>query len=51
VTPLELESEDGYLTAGAATNDHASEVDKLIREEARRRAEAAMHRPTPVGGR
>ncbi|OCK80571.1 hypothetical protein K432DRAFT_404589 [Lepidopterella palustris CBS 459.81] len=51
VTPLELEGQDGYLMAGVSTNDAASHVDKLIREEATRRGELSPSRSTPVGGR
>jgi hypothetical protein len=44
VTPLELEGE-GYLTAGAATNQHgAVDVEKLIREEVQRRGEMSSRR-------
>ncbi|KAF2746307.1 hypothetical protein M011DRAFT_404892 [Sporormia fimetaria CBS 119925] len=41
VTPLELESSDGYLTAKTTTEDAAMHVDKLIKEEARRRGEVS----------
>lgn len=51
VTPLELEGADGYLTAGIQTNDAASHVDKLIREEARRRGDMSPGRSASVGGR
>ncbi|KAF2185685.1 hypothetical protein K469DRAFT_575350 [Zopfia rhizophila CBS 207.26] len=51
VTPLELEGADGYLMAGANTTDAVSHVDKLIREEARRRGDISPGRPTSVGGR
>jgi hypothetical protein len=52
VTPLELEGADSYLTAGVNTNDAASHVDKLIREEALRRGDSSPVRPTSaVGGR
>lgn len=51
VTPLELEGADGYLTAGVNTNDAASHVDMLIREEAKRRGDISPGRPTSVGGR
>jgi hypothetical protein len=49
VTPLELEGTDGYLTAGLNKDDHVSHVDKLIREEALRRAEVAANRPSVRG--
>jgi hypothetical protein len=48
VTPMELEA-DGYLTVGVAANDTASHVDKLIREEARRRGDLSPRRATAVG--
>ncbi|KAF2250841.1 hypothetical protein BU26DRAFT_562808 [Trematosphaeria pertusa] len=52
VTPMDLEgAADGYLTAGVNTNDAASHVDKLIREEALRRGEISPGRTTSVGGR
>jgi hypothetical protein len=51
VTPLELETAESYLTAGVATTDAASHVDKLIHEEARRRGETSPGVPTSVGGR
>jgi len=51
VTPMELEGADGYLTAGINPTDAASHVDKLIREEARRRGELSPGRITSVGGR
>lgn len=51
VTPLELAGSDGYLTAGMNTNDAATHVDGLIREEARRRGELSPGRPTSCGGR
>ncbi|KAF2262847.1 hypothetical protein CC78DRAFT_582173 [Lojkania enalia] len=51
VTPLELETAEGYLTAGVSSADAASHVDKLIREEAARRGETSPGRPTSVGGR
>jgi hypothetical protein len=51
VTPMELEGADGYLTAGVAASDAASHVDRLIREEARRRGEHSMGRVTAIGGR
>ena len=41
VTPLELEDEaDGYLTAGVHRAEAAHHVEKLIRNEARRRGES-----------
>ncbi|KAF2686990.1 hypothetical protein K458DRAFT_297167 [Lentithecium fluviatile CBS 122367] len=49
VTPMDLEGADGYLTAGVTTNDAVSHVDKLIREEARRRGEISPGRATAVG--
>jgi len=51
VTPMELEGAGGYLTVGVASNDAASHVDKLIREEARRRGDLSPGRATAVGGR
>ncbi|KAF2122774.1 hypothetical protein BDV96DRAFT_639342 [Lophiotrema nucula] len=51
VTPLELETAEGYLTAGVSSTDAASHVDKLIREEARRRGETSPGHSTSVGGR
>ncbi|PSN66152.1 hypothetical protein BS50DRAFT_408269 [Corynespora cassiicola Philippines] len=51
VTPLELSGADGYLTAGMTSNDAASHVDKLIREEALRRGEISPGRTASVGGR
>ncbi|KAF2005697.1 hypothetical protein P154DRAFT_414890, partial [Amniculicola lignicola CBS 123094] len=51
VTPLELEGADGYLTSGMNSAEAASHVDKLIKEEARRRGENSSGRPTSVGGR
>ncbi|KAF1962266.1 hypothetical protein CC80DRAFT_512524 [Byssothecium circinans] len=51
VTPMELEGADGYLTAHMKSNDAASHVDKLIREEARRRGDISPGRVTSVGGR
>lgn len=49
VTPLELES-DSYLTAGtgiASTSSQADYVDKLIQDEAARRAESSHGPPAP----
>ena len=51
VTPLMLEEQGGYIVAGACSSGRESTaqdelVDKLIREEARRRRE---DRPAPVG--
>ncbi|KAF2643910.1 hypothetical protein P280DRAFT_477354 [Massarina eburnea CBS 473.64] len=51
VTPMELEGADGYLTARMGSSDASSHVDKLIREEARRRGEISPGRVTSVGGR
>ncbi|KAF2648124.1 hypothetical protein K491DRAFT_613377 [Lophiostoma macrostomum CBS 122681] len=51
VTPLELEGAEGYLTAGVNTHDAQAHVDKLIRDEARRRGDVSPGRPTSVGGR
>lgn len=48
VTPLELEGQDGYLTAGVSTDDVATHVDQLIREEAQRRGDMS---PSHPGGR
>lgn len=55
VTPLELEHQDGYLTAGAkqmGNGEPAELVDRLIREEHRRnnsRSSQANNGPTPTG--
>jgi len=54
VTPLELEGKDGYLMAGASASESTSQsdlVDKLIREEAKRRREISPSQPTSVGRR
>ncbi|OCL06791.1 hypothetical protein AOQ84DRAFT_296346 [Glonium stellatum] len=54
VTPLELEGQDGYLMAGVSASESASQsdfVDKLIREEAKRRGEITPSQSTSVGGR
>jgi hypothetical protein len=51
VTPLELEGEDGYLTAGVDTTDATSHVDKLIQQEAMRRGEISVGRSISSGGR
>ncbi|KAI0590307.1 hypothetical protein Alg130_02364 [Pyrenophora tritici-repentis] len=52
VTPLELEDEMGsYLTAGVSRAEADQHVEKLIREEARRRGEYSPGRTTSVGGR
>ena len=51
VTPLELAGTEGYLTAGMTTNDAASHVDSLIREEARRRGELSPGHPNSYGSR
>jgi len=54
VTPLELEGQDGYLMAGSSASESTSQselVDKLIREEAKRRGEIPPSQPTSVGGR
>lgn len=48
VTPLELEGADSYLTAGLRSGDAASHVEKLIREEAKRRGEYAHGRTASV---
>lgn len=50
VTPLELEDDaDGYLTAGVNPAEAANHVEKLIRNEARRRGEYSPGRATSVG--
>jgi len=57
VTPLELEGEEGYLFAGARTSGKdasgSSEelIDRLIREEARRRQHRTNHSPSRAAGR
>jgi hypothetical protein len=51
VTPLELEGTDGYLTAGVNSQEAASHVERLIREEASRRGDISPGRTTSVGGR
>jgi hypothetical protein len=51
VTPMELEGAGGYLTAGVPANDAAAHVDKLIREEARRRGDISPARATAIAGR
>ncbi|KAF1849423.1 uncharacterized protein K460DRAFT_277120 [Cucurbitaria berberidis CBS 394.84] len=51
VTPLELEeAAGGYLTAGVNPSDAAMHVEKLIRDEARRRGDYSPGRTTSVGG-
>jgi hypothetical protein len=46
---LELEGVDGYLAAGIGAGDAANHVEKLIRNEARRRGDYTAGRPTSVG--
>ncbi|KAF1835182.1 hypothetical protein BDW02DRAFT_588380 [Decorospora gaudefroyi] len=51
VTPLELEDEvGGYLTAGVKRAEADQHVEKLIRNEARRRGEYSPGQATSVGG-